>query len=109
MGFPSPAVDYIETTICADIICYLTANSLVIETSTGAAVVDRDLIARQGDVLLASLDGRTYFGKFMGRPFITHDGDAIEGDCLDELQVIDVVTHFVIDTRNGLDYDCPVM
>ncbi|WP_072568802.1 hypothetical protein [Enterobacter sp. SA187] len=109
MGFPSPAADYIETTMCADIICNLTANSLVIETSTGAAVVDRGLIARQGDVLFASLDGRTYFGKFMGKAFITHDGDPIEGECLNELQVIGVVTHFVVDTQNGVDDECPVI
>lgn len=109
MGFPSPAADYIETTMCADIICNLTANSLVIETSTGAAVVDRGLIARQGDVLLASLDGHAYFGKMVGRVFVTHDGDAIEGEYLDELQVIGVVTHFVTDTRNGMDDDCPVI
>lgn len=45
----------------------------------------------------------------MGKAFITHDGDAIEGDCLDELQVIGVETHFVVDTRYGLDDDCPVI
>jgi len=109
MGFPSPAADYVQATITAETICGLTSNSLVIQTSEGVAVVDRGLIVRQGDILLASLDGRTYFGKMMGGSFITHDGDAIEGDCLDELQVIGVVTHFVVDTRNGLDDDCPVM
>lgn len=67
------------------------------------------LPVRQGDVLLASLDGRSYFGKILGQAFITHDGDAIEGECLDELQVIGVVTHFVTDMCGGLDDDCPVI
>ena len=109
MGFPSPAADYVSATLTADTICGLTSNSLVIQTSEGIAVVDRGLVVRQGDVLLATLDGRSYFGKVMGKEFITHDGDAIEGECLDELQLIGVVTHFVVDTRNGLDDDCPVM
>ena len=109
MGFPSPAADYVSATLTADTICGLTSNSLVIQTSEGVAVVDRGLTVRQGDILLAILDRRSYFGKILGQAFITHDGDAIEGECLDELQVIGVVTHFVVDTRNGLDDDCPVM
>lgn len=109
MGFPSPAADYVSATLTADSICGLTSNSLVIQTSAGAAVVDRGLAVRQGDILLAILDGRSYFGKILGQAFITHDGDAIEGECLDELQVIGVVTYFVTDARNGLDDDCPVM
>jgi len=109
MGFPSPAADYVQATVTADSICGLTSNSLVIQTDSGLAVIDRGLPVRQGDVLLASLEGRSYFGKILGQAFITHDGDAIEGECLDELQVIGVVTHFITDTRNGLDDDCPVM
>lgn len=109
MGFPSPAADYVQATVTADSICGLTSNSLVIQTSEGAAVVDRGLAVRQGDILLAILDGRSYFGKIIGQAFITHDGDAIEGECLDDLQVIGVVTHFITDTRNGLDDDCPVI
>ncbi|EQA1032526.1 hypothetical protein AT555_004414 [Escherichia coli] len=109
MGFPSPAADYVSATLTADSICGLTSNSLVIQTDSGLAVIDRGLPVRQGDILLASLDGRSYFGKIMGTAFITHDGDAIEGECLDELQVIGVVTHFVTDMRVGLDDDCPVI
>ncbi|HII1929033.1 TPA: hypothetical protein ACYZV7_000411 [Escherichia coli] len=98
-----------SATLTADTICGLTSNSLVIQTDSGLAVIDRGLPARQGDVLFANLDGRSYFGKILGQSFITHDGDAIEGECLDELQVIGVVTHFITDTRGGLDDDCPVI
>lgn len=109
MGFPSPAADYVSATLTADSICGLTSNSLVIQTSEGVAVVDSGLVVRQGDVLLASLDGRSYFGKILGQAFITHDGDAVEGEVLNDLQVIGVVTHFITDMRNGLDDDCPVI
>ncbi|MBI1678543.1 hypothetical protein [Citrobacter portucalensis] len=111
MGFPSTAADYVSATLTADSICDLTSNNLVIQTDSGLAAIDRGLPARQGEVLLATLDGRSYFGKVMGQAFITHDGDVIEGDCLDELElhVIGVVTHFVVDMRNGLDDDCPVI
>jgi len=84
MSFPSPAADYVSATLTADSICGLTSNSLVIQTSEGAAVVDRGLTVRQGDIFLATLDGRSYFGKILGQAFITHDGDAIEGECLDD-------------------------
>lgn len=109
MGFPSPAADYVSATLTADTICGLTSNSLVIQTDSGLAVIDRGLPARPGDVLLASLDGRSYFGKILGQAFITHDGDAMEGEYLDDLQVIGVVTHFITDMRGGLDDDCPVI
>ena len=109
MGFPSPAADYVSATLTADNICGLTSNSLVIQTSEGLAVVDRGLMVRQGAILLGTMEGRSYSGKILGQAFITHDGDAIEGESLDELQVIGVVTHFVTDTRNRLDDDCPVI
>lgn len=110
IGFPSPSADYVSATLTSDTICCgLTSKSLVIQTSEGATIVDRGLAVRQGNIFLAILDGRSYFGKILGQAFITHDGDAIEGECLDELQVIGVVTYFVTDTRNGLDDDCPVM
>lgn len=109
MGFPSPAADYVSATLTANSICGLTSNSLFIQPSEGVDFVDRGLAVGQGDILLAILDGRSYFGKILGQAFITHDGDAIEGESLDELQVIGVVTYFVTDTRNGLDDDCPVM
>ena len=37
----------------------------IIWTSEGVAVVDRGLVVRLDDILLAILDGRSYFGKVM--------------------------------------------
>lgn len=39
MGFPSPAKDYVDKKLNVDMICGVTANSLVIETSHGFAVI----------------------------------------------------------------------
>ncbi|STR70990.1 Uncharacterised protein [Raoultella ornithinolytica] len=40
MGFPSPATDYIERRISITSLCNLGANTLVVETSDGYAVID---------------------------------------------------------------------
>jgi DNA polymerase V len=40
MGFPSPATDYIERRISITSLCSLGANTRVVETSDGYAVVD---------------------------------------------------------------------
>lgn len=37
------------------------------------------------------------FAKVMGGVLITADGDAIEGEALDDVEVVGVVTHTIID------------
>ncbi|HHT0928548.1 hypothetical protein [Raoultella ornithinolytica] len=37
------------------------------------------------------------FAKLMGGAFITADGEAIEGDALDDVEVGGVITHTIID------------
>ncbi|WP_404647164.1 S24/S26 family peptidase [Raoultella ornithinolytica] len=96
MGFPSPATDYIERRISITSLCNLGANTLVVETSDGYAVIDVSRRPKQGDTLLINYDGRTEFAKLMGRAFITVDGEAIEGEALDDVEVAGVVTHTII-------------
>ncbi|EHC3600434.1 LexA family protein [Raoultella ornithinolytica] len=105
MGFPSPATDYIERRISITSLCSLGANTLVVETSDGYAVVDVSRRPRQGDTVLVRYDGRAEFTKLMGRALITADGEAIEGDALDDVEVIGVVTHTIIDVQRD---DSPV-
>ncbi|MFG0779591.1 hypothetical protein ACF8O5_03875 [Raoultella sp. TYF_8] len=97
MGFPSPAADYIERRISITSLCNLSANTLAIETSDGYAVIDVSRGPQQGDTVLISYDGRTEFAKLMGRAFITADGESIEGEALDDVEVGGVVTHTIID------------
>ena len=106
MGFPSPAADYVERTLTPESLCGITANSLVIETSDGWAVVERGMRPQKGSTLLISYSGGRHFAKWCGRSLITYDGEALEGGVLDEVEVIGVVTHMVIDLLRD---DCPVI
>ncbi|EMB4314429.1 hypothetical protein AAHW96_13590 [Klebsiella quasipneumoniae subsp. similipneumoniae] len=52
-----------------------------------------------GDFVLIRYDGVTDFGRLMGQSFITRDGEAIEGEALDDVTVIGVVTFTIFDVR----------
>lgn len=97
MGFPSPATDYIERRISITSLCNLGANTLIIETRDGYAVIDVGRRLQQGDTVLIRYDGRMEFAKVMGSALITADGEAIEGEALDDVEVAGVVTHTIVD------------
>ncbi|MEX0497425.1 hypothetical protein AB3X34_03175 [Raoultella terrigena] len=99
MGFPSPANDYVEKRLSADSLCGTGPNTRIIETESGYAVIDISLKPKQQSTVLISYDSLTDFAKIMGRSFITRDGEAIEGDALDEVHVLGVVTYTIIDVR----------
>ncbi|WPO20857.1 hypothetical protein SH579_08020 [Raoultella ornithinolytica] len=105
MGFPSPATDYVEKRLSADSLCGTGPNTRIIETDSGYAVIDVSLKPRQQSTVLIAYDGLTDFAKVMGRAFITRDGEAIEGDALDDVHVLGVVTFTIIDVREDR---CPV-
>ena len=52
-----------------------------------------------GDVLLILCDCHTQFANLMGLSLMTDDGEAIEGDALDDVTVIGVVTFTICDVR----------
>lgn len=95
MGFPSPATDYVERRLTVDIICGVTANSLVLSTSDGYAVLDVSLKPVQGNTVLIRSGDNTQFAKLLGRSLITSDGEAIEGRELEDVQLLGVVTFFI--------------
>lgn len=96
MGFVSPANDFAESTLTVNKICNVGANTRVVETSDGYAVIDVSRRPQQGDTVLVRYDGRMEFAKLMGMAFITVDGEAIEGEALDDVEVSGVVTHTII-------------
>lgn len=100
MGFPSPATDYVEQRLSVNLICNVGPNTLLFETSGGYAVVDVSLKPRQGSQVMINYDGRTEIAKVMGSSLITEDGEAIEGEALDDVIVAGVVTHTIIDVRS---------
>ena len=49
--------------------------------------------------MLIRYDGRMEFAKLMGGALITADGESIEGEALDDVTVIGVVTFTICDVR----------
>ncbi|WP_407301780.1 hypothetical protein ACHQJB_13710 [Raoultella planticola] len=48
------------------------------------------------DTVLIRYDGRMEFAKLLGAALITADGEAIEGEALDDVEVCGVLTHNII-------------
>ncbi|WP_254542325.1 hypothetical protein, partial [Klebsiella pneumoniae] len=82
-------------------------NSRIVQTETGYAVVDFSVKPKQQDTVLIQYSGGTDFAKVMGKAFITRDGEALEGEALDEVTVVGVVT-FVINQAWPTDDECPI-
>ena len=106
MGFPSPATDYVERRLTPAILCNMGADSRVLETDVGFAVIEPATKKTLGEVLLILCDGHTQFAKLMGNALITDDGEAIEGTALEEVEVLGRVTFFI---NRALDDDCPAI
>ncbi|MHB4953784.1 S24/S26 family peptidase [Klebsiella pneumoniae] len=106
MGFPSPATDYVEQRLSVNSICNVGPNTRVFERDGGYVVLDISLKPKQGSQVLIQHGGGTELATLRGRSLITEDGEALEGESLDDVTVVGVVT-FVIN-RTGRDDDSPV-
>ena len=98
-SFPSPAADYVEQRLTVTAACNVGANSHVIETDRGYVVLDLSLKVTQGSVLLIRLAGELQFAKLMGRSFITVEGESIEGEAMEDVEVLGVATYAINDLR----------
>lgn len=106
MGFPSPAADYLVRSLTVDMICGISMNSRVLETSEGYAVIDVSLKGRHGNTLVVLADGEIQFVKLVGRALISEDGEALEGLALDGVELLGVLTYFI---NRVDDENCPVI
>lgn len=98
MGFPSPASDYVETRLDLNVLLISHPSStLIINDVDRLVIVDRSLRAGQGDTVAFELFGEGQLGKLSGRALITEDGEAIEGEALDEVTIIGRVTHIALE------------
>lgn len=100
MGFPSPASDYVEQRLSINSICNVGPNTRVFERDGGYVVLDISLKPKQGSQVLIQHGGGTELATLRGRALITEDGEAIEGEALDDITVAGVVTHIICDVRS---------
>ncbi len=89
-------------------LCSIGPNTRVVQTETGYAVVDFFIKPKQQDTVLIQYSGGTDFAKVMGHAFITRDGEALEGEALDDVVVLGIVT-FVINRTSRNDDECPII
>ncbi|MEQ4468519.1 hypothetical protein [Enterobacter asburiae] len=95
MGFPSPEADYAEQTLTITSLCGYDGNCRTIETPAGYAIINVARTPGVGDIVLFFFCGRLDFATVQGKALITTDGEAIEGDVLDDADVLGVVTHLL--------------
>lgn len=107
MGFPSPANDYAQRALTVDMICGTGPNTRTIETATGYAVIDISMRPKQNSTVMITYSGITDFAKVMGRALITRDGEVIEGEALNDVEVKGVVT-FIINRTVEEDDAIPI-
>lgn len=85
--------------ICAHFIAVaepsLPPSASIVETQEGFDVIDKALSFKRGDTLLIWFCGRQQHAYWAGSALITDDGEAIEGDALDDVRLVGVVTHTI--------------
>ncbi len=93
MGFPSPAIDYIEPRLTLNgMLMPHPANMMLIETSAGFVLVDRTLKAKPGEAVAFQLGDYPQIGKLFSSGIITSDGETIDGEGLEGIIVLGKVT-----------------
>ncbi|MGG7523106.1 hypothetical protein ACQ3G4_17225 [bacterium BS0013] len=95
MGFQSPALDLAEQILTITNLCGHDDNCRTIETSAGYVIINIARKPKIGDTILIAFCGSLDLAKVQGRALITQDGEAIEGDSLDDATIMGVVTYFL--------------
>lgn len=94
MGFPSSAAG-----IHADFVSaaepFIPHSARVVETQEGYDVIENASAFKRGDTLLIWFCGRQQHAYWAGEALITDDGEAIEGEALDDVRLVGVVTHTI--------------
>lgn len=74
---------------------FLPPSSSIVETQEGYDVIESSSLYKRGDTLLIWFCGRQQHAYWAGGALITDDGEAIEGDALDDVRLVGVVTHTI--------------
>lgn len=70
-------------------------SARIIETPEGYDVIDNASAFNRGDTLLIWFCGRQQHAYWAGDALITDDGEAIEGEALDDVRLVGIVTHTI--------------
>lgn len=84
----------------------LNPGAQYIEIGSDILAVEQRSEADAGCMLLIAFMGRRQIARLCGTALITEEGEAIEGDALDEVEMLGVVTHII---RPAAFDDHPVM
>lgn len=76
-------------------ICGINRSSCLVETPSGYAIIQPDMVPQDGARVLVAAFGQLQFAVVMGGALITEDGESIEGDALEDVIVMGVVTFFL--------------
>lgn len=74
---------------------FLSASASIVETQEGFDVIETASVSNRGDTLLIWFCGRQQHAYWAGDALITDDGEAIEGEALDHVRLVGVVTHTI--------------
>ncbi|EUM09859.1 MULTISPECIES: hypothetical protein [Enterobacter cloacae complex] len=70
-------------------------SASIVETLEGYDVIEKGEQFERGNTLLIWFCGRQQHAYWAGDALITDDGEAIEGDALDDVRFVGVVTHTI--------------
>lgn len=90
-----PRTADIHTALVADAEMLLPQAARIVETQEGYDLIENSSAFKRGDTLLIWFCGRQQHAYWAGDALITDDGEAIEGDALDDVRLVGVVTHTI--------------
>ncbi len=94
MGFPSPSAN-MQAAFVVAAEQFLPPSASIVETQEGYDVIDNRAQFKRGDTLLIWFCGRQQHAYWAGDSLITDDGESIEGEALDDVRLVGVVTHTI--------------
>lgn len=74
---------------------FLPPSACIVEKQEGYDVIENSTLLKRGDTLLIWFCGRQQHAYWAGDALITDDGEAIEGEALDDVRLVGVVTHTI--------------
>lgn len=74
---------------------FLPPSARIVETQEGYDIIENSSLFKRGETLLIWFCGRQQHAYWAGDALITDDGEAIEGEALDDVRLVGVVTHTI--------------